>query len=218
MDLVSLLRIRIKRAMDIVGATGGLAVLGIPMIVIALLVWARMGRPVLFRQSRPGQNGHSFLLIKFRTMTNSRGLDGALLSDKERLTPFGLWLRETSLDELPELFNILKGEMSLVGPRPLLNEYLDRYSLEQARRHEVKPGLTGWAQVKGRNSLSWDEKFGLDVWYVDNRSIWLDLKILVITIVRVLRREGINAEGYATMPNFRGTRPDTRTGKDGHIA
>jgi lipopolysaccharide/colanic/teichoic acid biosynthesis glycosyltransferase len=176
------------------------------MAVLALLVRWQFGAPVLFRQIRPGRNGRLFRLVKFRTMTDARGPDGRLLDDAERLTGFGRFLRSTSLDELPELWNVLKGEMSLVGPRPLLVEYLPLYSPEQARRHEVPPGITGWAQVNGRNAISWEDRFALDVWYVDNRSLWLDLRILALTVSSVLRREGVSAEGHATMPPFTGSR------------
>ncbi len=171
----------------------------------SLSVWLALGRPILFRQQRPGRHGRIFQLLKFRTMTDARDAQGKLFPDAQRLTPFGRWLRSTSLDELPELVNVLKGEMSLVGPRPLLVQYLPRYTPEQARRHEVPPGLTGWAQVNGRNALSWDEKFRLDVWYVDHRSVWLDLRILALTAWKVLRRDGINAAGEATMPEFMGS-------------
>ena len=209
MGLAPGIDVGLKRVVDIVGAAGGLALLSVPMILIAVLVRTKLGRPVLFHQVRPGKDGRPFMLLKFRTMSDAHAPDGALLPDQERLTPFGQWLRATSLDELPELLNVLKGGMSLVGPRPLLMEYLDRYTPEQARRHDVRPGITGWVQVNGRNALTWEEKFRLDVWYVDNRSLWLDLKILAITIVRVLRREGISADSHATMPVFRGTRPKT---------
>jgi lipopolysaccharide/colanic/teichoic acid biosynthesis glycosyltransferase len=194
----------IKRVVDIVGASVGIILFAPVMLVVALLVLLTMGRPVLFRQQRPGLRGKPFTLYKFRTMRDARTPSGELLPDELRLTTFGKWLRSTSLDELPELFNVLKGEMSLVGPRPLLMEYLPRYSPEQARRHEVKPGITGWAQVNGRNALSWEEKFRMDVWYVDNWNLWLDMKILLLTIWKVLKREGISAEGSATMPVFTG--------------
>jgi lipopolysaccharide/colanic/teichoic acid biosynthesis glycosyltransferase len=164
-----------------------------------------IGAPVFFTQQRAGQFGRSFEIIKFRTMTDTGNTEGVLLPDEVRLNRFGRMLRASSLDELPELWNVLKGEMSLVGPRPLLMEYLPKYSSFQARRHEVRPGITGWAQVKGRNSLSWEEKFELDVWYVDNRSFWLDLYILLVTVYRVLRREGISAPNSATMPKFKGS-------------
>lgn len=174
---------------------------------VSLLVGLTLGRPVLFRQPRPGRHGHIFRLLKFRTMTDARDEQGHPLPDARRLTPFGRWLRSSSLDELPELLNVLKGDMSLVGPRPLLVQYLGRYTPEQARRHEVPPGLTGWAQVNGRNALSWEEKFRLDVWYVDHRSLWLDLRILALTAWKVLRREGINAAADVTMPEFMGSEP-----------
>ncbi len=194
----------IKRVVDIVGASVGIILLAPVMLAVALLVLLTMGRPVLFRQQRPGLRGKPFTLYKFRTMRDARTASGELLPDDLRLTTFGKWLRSTSLDELPELFNVLKGEMSLVGPRPLLMEYLPRYSPEQARRHEVKPGITGWAQVNGRNALTWEEKFRMDVWYVDHWNLWLDVKILLLTIWKVLKREGISAEGSATMPVFTG--------------
>ncbi|MDD3180445.1 MAG: sugar transferase [Opitutaceae bacterium] len=172
------------------------------MGVVALLVWWRLGSPVFYRQKRPGYREEIFELIKFRTMTDARDADGRLLADAVRLTPFGRWLRSTSLDELPELLNVLRGEMSLVGPRPLLVEYLPRYSVEQRRRHLVPPGLTGWCQINGRNALSWDVKFHLDVWYADHRSFWLDLRILFRTVGQVITRHGISAPGDATMPEF----------------
>ena len=181
-----------------------LLVLAAPLLVLALLVGSRLGHPVLFRQRRPGLHGKPFEMVKFRTMTDARGPDGQLLPDAERLTRFGRLLRATSLDELPELWNVLKGDMSLVGPRPLLMEYLPLYSPEQARRHEVRPGITGWAQVNGRNALSWDAKFQLDVWYVEHRSLWLDIRILWLTVRKVLVREGISAAGEATMARFTG--------------
>jgi len=192
----------LKRMFDVGVSATALVVLAPVMGLIALAVWRTMGRPVLFRQVRPGLHGKPFVMYKFRTMRDLRDAEGKLLPDEARLTPFGRWLRSTSLDELPELLNVLRGEMSLVGPRPLLMEYLDRYTPEQARRHEVKPGITGWAQIHGRNNLSWDERFKLDVWYVDNWSLWLDLKILWRTLWMVLRREGISAQGHATMPRF----------------
>jgi len=174
------------------------------LFIIASLIRKRMGEPVLFRQQRPGLHGRPFWLLKFRTMTDVRDNTGILLPDVDRLTKFGRFLRATSLDELPEFFNVLKGDMSLVGPRPLLMQYLDRYTPEQARRHEVKPGITGWAQIHGRNALTWEEKFKLDVWYVDNWSIWLDIRVLIITLWKIIRREGINHPGMATMEEFRG--------------
>lgn len=195
----------LKRALDLVGSAAALVLFAPLMLYIAWRVQKELGKPVLFRQVRPGLNGKPFVMYKFRTMTEERDAEGRLLPDEKRLTPFGRFLREYSLDELPEFFNVLRGEMSLVGPRPLLMEYLDRYTPEQARRHEVKPGITGWAQVNGRNALSWEEKFKLDVWYVDNWTIWLDLKILWLTLVKVPRREGISAHGHATMPEFKGS-------------
>ena len=195
----------LKRLFDILGAVLGLLIL-LPIIVtLAWQVRRKLGSPVLFRQTRPGLHGKPFQLIKFRTMRNAIGLDGRPLPDSERMTSFGSFLRSASLDELPELWNVLKGDMSLVGPRPLLMEYLPLYSLEQARRHELRPGVTGWAQVNGRNALSWDEKFRLDVWYVDNHSFWLDLKILSLTVKKVLVREGISAAGEVTMTYFTGS-------------
>lgn len=196
---------RLKRLFDLVGASLLLILLSIPMAIIALLVRLKLGAPVLFKQTRPGLYGKPFTLYKFRTMTDKRDSNGRLLPDEQRLTPFGAWLRSTSLDELPELWNVIKGDMSLVGPRPLLMEYLERYTPEQARRHEVKPGITGWAQINGRNAISWEEKFKLDVWYVDNWTLWLDLKILLKTILTVLRREGIQHAHHVSMPLFEGT-------------
>lgn len=193
-----------KRTFDLVCAAILLIVLGLPMALIAVLVRVQMGSPVLFRQLRPGSGGELFEMVKFRTMRDALDKDGRPLPDAERLTEFGRFLRASSLDELPELWNVLKGDMSLVGPRPLLPEYLPLYSHEQARRHEVRPGMTGWAQVNGRNALSWSAKFALDVWYVDNRSFALDLKILWLTASKVLSRDGISAAGEATMPPFRG--------------
>ena len=177
-------------------------------VVLALLIRRSMGSPVLFRQIRPGLDGRPFEMVKYRTMRDAAGADGKPLPDGERLTSLGRFLRSTSLDELPELWNVLKGDMSLVGPRPLLMEYLPRYSAEQARRHEVRPGLTGLAQVSGRNALSWDEKFALDVWYVDNRSLLLDLRIVLLTLLKVVRKDGISAAGEATMPVFQGSQRD----------
>ena len=185
------------------------APLWVPLVaVLAVLVRVKLGSPVFFRQKRPGHREAIFELIKFRTMTDERDETGQLLPDDRRLPPFGKWLRGTSLDELPELINILKGEMSLVGPRPLLVQYLERYSPEQKRRHEVPPGLTGWAQINGRNALSWEDKFKLDVWYVDHRSLGLDLRILFRTVWQVVSRQGISAPGDATMPEFRPQRPE----------
>jgi sugar transferase EpsL len=196
---------KIKRACDILGAGLGLVLLAPLMLLVALLIQLTMGAPVLFRQLRPGRRGKPFVLYKFRTMSDARDAAGNPLPDQHRLTRTGQFLRSTSLDELPALLNVLKGEMSLVGPRPLLMEYLDRYTPEQARRHEVTPGITGWAQVNGRNTLTWEQKLGLDVWYVDHWSLWLDLKTLCLTVVKVLKREGIHAEGHATMSRFVGS-------------
>ncbi|AOY91524.1 sugar transferase [Cupriavidus sp. USMAA2-4] len=193
-----------KRVIDVILALVAITLLALPLLLLMLLVRIKLGKPIFFRQIRPGMHGRQFQMIKFRTMTDARTADGDLLSDADRLTPFGRFLRSTSLDELPELINVIKGEMSLVGPRPLLVEYLDRYTPEQARRHEVRPGITGWAQVNGRNALSWDEKFKLDVWYVDNRSTWLDFKIMLLTLKKVIAKDGISAPGEATMPLFKG--------------
>lgn len=193
-----------KRLFDVTFAALALLALALPLLVLMYLVRRKLGSPIFFRQVRPGRYGKPFEMIKLRTMTDARGPDGTLLPDAERLTPFGRWLRATSLDELPELWNVLKGDMSLVGPRPLLMEYLPLYTPEQARRHDVRPGITGWAQVNGRNAISWEEKFKLDVWYVDNHSLWLDIKILGLTVKKVWRREGINAEGEVTMRKFTG--------------
>lgn len=193
-----------KRALDVVGAAMGLLVLSPVLIIAGLLIWRQMGRPVLFRQTRPGLHGKPFKMIKFRSMRDALDASGNPLPDAKRLTPLGRFLRASSLDELPGLWNVLTGEMSLVGPRPLLMEYLPLYSTDQARRHEVRPGVTGWAQVNGRNAISWDEKFALDVWYVDNRSLWLDLKIIWLTIRKVIKRDDISAAGEATMSKFTG--------------
>jgi len=195
-----------KRLVDIVLACLALLLLGLPLLFLTWQVRRKLGSPAFFRQTRPGMHGQPFNMVKFRTMTDARGADGALLPDADRLTPFGRFLRASSLDELPELWSVLKGDMSLVGPRPLLMDYLPLYSAEQSRRHEVRPGITGWAQINGRNALSWDEKFKLDVWYVDNRSLWLDIKILWLTVRKVLVRDGISAAGEATMPRFTGSR------------
>lgn len=193
-----------KRLFDFLLALLALLLLALPLLVVALLVRCKLGSPVLFRQVRPGLHGQPFEMVKFRTMTDARGADGALLPDAVRLTPFGRFLRASSLDELPELWNVLKGEMSLVGPRPLLMEYVPLYSAEQYRRHEVRPGVTGWAQVNGRNAISWEEKFALDVWYVEHQSLALDIKILWLTVKKVLLRDGISAAGEATMAKFTG--------------
>lgn len=195
----------IKRAFDITVGGAALLVFSPLLILTALLVAVNLGRPVLFRQVRPGLHGEPFTILKFRTMRDATAPDGTPLPDSERLTPFGRKLRSTSLDELPELLNVLKGEMSLVGPRPLIMAYLDRYSERQARRNDVRPGITGWAQVNGRNALSWEERFELDTWYVENRTLWLDMKILWLTVLTVLRRDGVSAEGHATMPEFMGS-------------
>ncbi len=198
-----------KRAVDVVAGTVLLIAAAPLMVAVAVAVRLRLGRPALFRQERPGISGRPFTLLKFRTMTDARDGSGLLLPDQERLTRLGRFLRQTSLDELPELVNVLRGDMSLVGPRPLLMEYLPRYTPQQMRRHEVRPGLTGWAQVRGRNALSWDDKFDLDVWYVDHRSLRLDARILWATAWSVLGRRGISAPGHATAEKFQGSaRPD----------
>ena len=194
-----------KRLFDLIVAGCGLLLLSPLLVLIAWQVGRRLGSPVLFRQQRPGRDGIPFVIVKFRTMRDAVDAHGEPLADAERLTPFGRALRATSLDELPELWNVLRGDMSLVGPRPLLMEYLPLYSAEQFRRHAVRPGITGLAQVSGRNALSWEEKFRLDVWYVDHRSFWLDLKILWRTLHKVMTREGISAQGEATMPKFTGS-------------
>lgn len=196
----------LKRLFDIFGAVLGLLLFAPVFLLLAILIRRQMGSPVFFRQTRPGKDGQPFEMLKFRTMRDAIGPDGQPLPDADRMTKLGQKLRSTSLDELPELWNVLKGEMSLVGPRPLLMEYLLLYSTEQARRHEVRPGVTGWAQINGRNAISWEQKFALDVWYVDNRTLWLDLKIIWLTIRKVLARDGINAQGDATMPKFTGSK------------
>jgi lipopolysaccharide/colanic/teichoic acid biosynthesis glycosyltransferase len=193
-----------KRLFDLLASAMGLLLLAVPLAVLAWQVRRKLGSPVLFTQVRPGLHGQPFKMSKFRTMTDARDPSGALLPDAQRLTPFGRFLRASSLDELPELWNVLKGEMSLVGPRPLLMEYLPLYTPEQARRHAVRPGITGWAQVNGRNAISWADKFALDVWYVDHRSLWLDVRILWLTVRKVVVRDGISAAGEATMPKFEG--------------
>lgn len=194
-----------KRVLDVVCSSLGLLALSPVLLVLAILIALRLGRPVLFTQTRPGLHGKPFCMLKFRSMTSACDANGNLLPDEQRLTPFGQRLRSTSLDELPGLWAVLKGDMSLVGPRPLLTEYLALYTLEQARRHEVRPGITGWAQVNGRNAICWEEKFALDVWYVDNQSLWIDIKILLLTVKKVFVREGISAAGEATMSKFTGT-------------
>jgi sugar transferase EpsL len=195
-----------KRVFDLLVTTLSM-VLTVPLLlIIGLLVWIFLGTPVLFLQQRPGYKGHPFITYKFRTMTNRRGPDGNLLPDSQRLTPFGRFLRSTSLDDLPQIWNVLSGDMSLVGPRPLLMSYLERYTPEQMRRHDVLPGITGWAQIHGRNTLDWENKFRMDVWYVDHRSFWLDLKILFLTPWKVFKREGISQPGQATAEEFKGTK------------
>lgn len=194
----------LQRLFDIVASACGLIILSPVIALVAWQIKKKLGSPVLFRQVRPGLNGKPFEMVKFRTMRDATDANGNPLPDSERMTPFGSFLRSSSLDELPELWNVLKGEMSLVGPRPLLMEYLPLYSTEQYRRHEVRPGVTGWAQVNGRNAISWEDKFKLDVWYVDNRSFWLDVKIVFLTVKKVVVRDGISAEGEATMSKFSG--------------
>lgn len=204
-----------KRALDLVGAGVGLLLLWPVMLLVAGLVAIFLGRPVLFRQTRPGLHGRLFEVWKFRSMRDARDAAGNLLPDEQRLGRFGRLLRSSSLDELPQLFSVLKGDLSLVGPRPLLVEYLPYYSPEQARRHDVKPGITGWAQVNGRNAVTWERRFELDVWYVDHRSLALDLRILALTVLKVFKREGISAAGAATMPAFRGHEPGAAGGEEG---
>lgn len=194
----------IKRLIDILASFFGLLFLSPLIAIVAWGIRKNLGSPVLFKQVRPGKNGKPFQMVKFRTMLDATDVNGYALPDAVRLTAFGNWLRSTSLDELPELWNVLKGDMSLVGPRPLLMEYLPLYSAEQYRRHDLRPGITGWAQINGRNALSWEDKFKLDVWYVDNHSLWLDLKIIFLTIRKVLVRDGINADGEATIAKFTG--------------
>lgn len=194
----------IKDVADRVASAIALLLFSPLLAIIAIIIYTRIGNPIFFTQLRPGIHGRIFTFYKFRTMTNEQDVDGNLLPDAQRLTALGQFLRQTSLDELPQLWNVLKGDMSLVGPRPLLVVYLDRYSPEQACRHEVKPGITGWVQTNGRNSITWEEKFQLDVWYIDHWSLWLDLKILFLTVWKVLKREGISQAGYATMEEFKG--------------
>ncbi|PWW37692.1 lipopolysaccharide/colanic/teichoic acid biosynthesis glycosyltransferase [Idiomarina loihiensis] len=198
----------LKRFFDFVSSAAALVILFPAFAFLAFVIYWKLGSPILFKQVRPGKGGKPFKMIKFRTMRDAFDEDGNPLPDSERITSFGRFLRSTSLDELPELWNVLKGEMSLVGPRPLLMEYLPLYSKKQYRRHEVSPGITGWAQVNGRNAISWEEKFKLDVWYVNNQSVWLDIKILFMTLKKVFVREGIAAEGEATMSKFKGTKDD----------
>lgn len=195
----------LKRLFDIIASIVALILLSPAMALIAWQIHRKLGSPILFRQVRPGLDGKPFQIVKFRSMLAATDDMGQLLPDADRLTPFGRYLRSSSLDELPELWNVIKGDMSLVGPRPLLMEYLSLYCPEQYRRHKVRPGITGWAQVNGRNSLTWEDKFKLDVWYVDHRSFWLDLAILFLTVGKVLKREGISAKGDATMPRFTGS-------------
>ena len=194
----------LKRAFDIVFSAGWLVGFSPLLLIVAILVRLKLGSPVLFVQERPGLRARPFRMVKFRTMTDARGPDGELLPDEQRLTAFGRFLRSTTLDEFPEMWNVLLGDMSVVGPRPLLMRYVPRYDAFQARRMEVKPGVTGWAQVNGRNSLTWEEKFALDVWYVDHRTFWLDMKIVVLTFFKVFARTGINSDKAATMEEFRG--------------
>lgn len=194
-----------KRLLDILAALLGLMALSIPLLVLMVIIRFKLGGPIFFRQIRPGLHAKPFEVIKFRTMTEKYDKNGRPLSDAERLTQFGRFLRSTSLDEIPQLWNVLKGDISLVGPRPLLMQYLPLYSAEQSRRHEVKPGITGWAQVNGRNALSWEDKFRLDVWYVDHHNFWLDIKILCLTVRKVLARDGISAKGEQTMSEFLGS-------------
>jgi sugar transferase EpsL len=205
---------RLKRVIDVTLVLLGMVLLAPLLLLLAWRVRRDVGSPVLFRQRRPGLHGAVFDLLKFRTMTDQRGVDGELLPDEQRLTPFGRWLRSTSLDEIPEMVNVLKGEMSLVGPRPLLVEYLTLYTPEQARRHEVRPGITGWTQVNGRNDLSWEEKFALDTWYVDHRSLWLDVRILLRTLYVMATRRGVSMPGSVTSVPFDGTvdRPEREAG------
>lgn len=193
-----------KRSFDLFCSLIGLIVLLPIILLIASIIRLKLGSPVIFKQQRPGLHGKPFFVYKFRTMTDERDENGNLLPDHERLTKTGMLIRKLSLDELPQLFNVLKGDLSLVGPRPLLMEYLLLYNEEQARRHEVRPGITGWAQVNGRNAISWEEKFKLDVWYVDNQSFWLDIKILFLTVLKVFKREGINQDGHVTAEKFNG--------------
>lgn len=195
----------IKRLFDIISSAAGLIVISPLLVVLAVLVRLKLGSPILFRQQRPGLGGKAFVIYKFRTMTEQKDASGNLLPDSQRLPAFGRFLRSTSFDELPELLNVLKGDMSIVGPRPLMMKYLSRYSPGQARRHEVKPGITGWAQINGRNAISWEDKFKLDVWYVDNGTFWLDMKIILKSIWMVIARKGITQQGRATMDEFMGT-------------
>jgi sugar transferase EpsL len=202
-----------KRLFDIAFSAVVLILISPLLVVLAVLVRLKLGSPILFRQQRPGLGGKAFVIYKFRTMTDQRDTSDNLLPDAQRLPVFGSFLRSTSFDELPELFNVLKGDMSIVGPRPLMMKYMSRYSPQQARRHEVKPGITGWAQINGRNTISWEDKFGLDVWYVDNWTFWLDMKIIIKSIWMVIVREGITQQGRATMDEFMGTQHDSTIGR-----
>ena len=202
-----------KRLFDLLAASLSLLLLALPLLTLVWLIRRKLGSPVLFRQVRPGFQGRPFTMVKFRTMTDERDPNGVLLPDAQRITPFGRFLRASSLDELPELWNVLKGDMSLVGPRPLLMEYLPLYTPEEACRHDVRPGITGWAQVNGRNAISWADRFALDVWYVNHHSLWLDVKILWRTVSKVLLRDGISAAGAATMPAFKGSVLDEQKSK-----
>ena len=199
-----------KRALDIVGSLAGLLLFSPVMLLIAIAIYLKMGRPILYRQMRPGIRGQPFVLYKFRSMLDLQDEAGKVLPDERRLLPFGRFLRSTSLDELPELWNVLRGEMSLVGPRPLLMHYLSRYDSQQQRRHDTKPGITGWAQINGRNALSWEDRFRLDLWYINHWSFWLDLKILSLTILMILKRQGISPQGHLTMPEFLGSDSDPK--------
>jgi lipopolysaccharide/colanic/teichoic acid biosynthesis glycosyltransferase len=207
-------RLAIKTALDRGLAFCGLAALSPLLLVASVLVWLSMGRPIFFRQQRPGRFAKPFMVVKFRTMLELRDSAGKLMPDADRLTPVGLWLRATSIDELPQLWTVLSGGMSLAGPRPLLMDYLPRYSADQARRHDVMPGITGWAQIHGRNALGWEEKVAFDTWYVDNWSLWLDGKILLMTLRMVLRHEGISNGSHATMPEFMGSCASSEAGRD----
>jgi sugar transferase EpsL len=202
---INVMRHFIKRLFDIISSVAGLIVISPLLVVLAVLVRLKLGSPILFRQQRPGLGGKAFVIYKFRTMTDQCDASGNLLPDGQRLPAFGRFLRSTSFDELPELLNVLKGDMSIVGPRPLMMKYLERYSPQQARRHEVKPGITGWAQINGRNTISWEDKFKLDVWYVDNWTLWLDMQIILKSVWMVVAKEGITQQGKATMDEFMGT-------------
>ncbi|MFD1446652.1 sugar transferase [Oceanobacillus profundus] len=205
---------KIKRCFDFIVALLALILVSIFLLITAIVVRFKLGSPVIFKQKRPGLHGKPFYVYKFRTMTEERDEKGELLPDHIRLTNVGKFIRKLSLDELPQLFNVLKGDISLVGPRPLLMEYLPLYTRQQARRHDVKPGITGWAQVNGRNAISWEDKFKLDVWYVDNRSFWLDIKILFLTVLKVFKSEGINQDGQSTMTKFKGSNPKKVSNND----